>query len=70
MARSRDNITRLAVIVGAITGLVGAMVAVAGGVGADSSGVTLGIVIGLGFILVALGVVVGLMTHTGRDRGR
>jgi hypothetical protein len=62
---------KIAVIAGALTGLIGSVVAlVAVSVGGADSDVTLGVLIGLAFLLIALGVVIGLMLRAQRGTGR
>jgi hypothetical protein len=71
MSGSLRNIPKLAAISGSLVGLVGALVALlAVGGGSPDTGLVLGIIIGLAFLMIALGIVIGLMMHAQRDDPR
>jgi hypothetical protein len=67
--RPSNPIPNLSAISGALVAIIGALVAVVA-VGDGSTGVMIGLVIGLFFLVVAVGIVIGLMTYAQRRRGR
>ena len=69
MSDFTKDLPRLSVIAGSLVGLVGGLVALVAVGGSSTAGVALGLVIGLAFLVMALGVVLGLMLHAQRRPG-
>jgi hypothetical protein len=71
MSGSPRNIPKISAISGSLVGVIGALVALlAVGGSSSDNGVVLGVIIGLAFLLIALGIVIGLMMRAQQnDRG-